>query len=150
LKFLASERCRAYYQDEDGQSPAMRFVFVDLQELSGKNRDQLVPEVARTASEGLLPKERFQGSSHTEALEWIKQRAGRRRAGSPLWVLLFDEFDEVTELHGLDKTLFDELRSLPQHYNLCYVIASRQKLIDLPLPQGVSTSPFFNLFKEHF
>jgi hypothetical protein len=56
----------------------------------------------------------------------------------------------VVELKGLDKTFFDELRSLPQHYNLCYVIASRRKLMDLLLPQGDHTSPFFNFMKEHF
>ena len=47
LKFLASERCQAYYQDESGQSPSLRFAYTDLQEHSGKSRDQLLPEVAR-------------------------------------------------------------------------------------------------------
>ncbi|MBI1928895.1 AAA family ATPase [Candidatus Poribacteria bacterium] len=150
LKFIASEQCQTYYQDEKGQSVPMRFVYVDLQEHAGKSRNQLIPEIARTVSEGLPAKGQFKGSSHAEALEWIKQTTGRRRARSPFWILLFDEFDRVVELNGIDKTLFDELRSLPQHYNLRFVIASRRKLIDLPLPQGVSTSPFFNLFKEHF
>ena len=39
---------------------------------------------------------------------------------------------------------------MPQHYNICFVIASRQQVSDLPLPQSVGTSPFFNFLKEHF
>jgi len=150
LKFLASELCRDYYQDENGQIPPMRFAYLDIQEHSGKNCEQLAPELARTMSEELPVKEEFRGDTHAEALDWIKQTAGTHRAGSPLWVLLFDEFDRVVELNGIDKILFDELRALPQHYNVCFVIASRQKLIDLPLPQGANTSPFFNFLKEHF
>ena len=150
LKFLASAQCRAYYQDESGQSPVLRFAYLDLQEHSGKSRDQLACEIARAVSETLPGKKRFQESTHAEAMAWIKQTTGRRRVGSPLWILLFDEFDRVIELNGIDKTLFDELRALPQHYNLCFVIASRRKIIDLPLPQSVSTSPFFNFLKEHF
>jgi len=150
LKFLASERCQDYYQYESGQTPALRFAYIDLQEHSGKRREQLVPELACAMSEGLPVKKKFQGNTHAEAVEWIKQTAGRSRDGRPLWVLLFDEFDRIVELNGIDKELFDELRALPQHYNLCYVIGSRRKLFDLPLPQGVSTSPFFNLSKEHF
>jgi hypothetical protein len=150
LKFLSSARCQSYYQDENGQHPALRFVYLDFQEHSRKDRERLLPEVARAGSEGLPVAKRFQGNTHTQALEWIKAIAGRRRTDSQLWVLLFDEFDRVVELNDLDKTFFDELRSLPQHYNLCYVIASRRKLIDLPLPQGSNTSPFFNFLKEHF
>lgn len=150
LKFLVSERCKPYYRDDSGQSPELRFAYIDLQEHSGKSRNELVPELARSMSELLSAKERFQGNTYSESLDWIKHTAGRRRTGSLVWILLFDEFDRVIELNGIDKTFFDELRSLPQHYNLCYVIASRRKLIDLPLPQGASTSPFFNFLKEHF
>jgi hypothetical protein len=150
LKFLASEQCRGYYQNEHGQNSRLRFAYLDLQEHSGKHRDQLACELARSISEILPRRQRFQRSTHAEAMQWIKDNVGRSRVGRPFWVLLFDEFDRVTDLHGIDRTLFDELRALPQHYNVCLVIASRQKIIDLPRPPGASTSPFFNLLKEHF
>lgn len=150
LKFLAADRCQPYYLDERGHSPPLRFVYLDLQEHAGGGRDQLLPALADAISEKLPKGQRFHGQTHAQALTWVKETAGRRRTGDPLWIVLLDEFDRIVELDGLDKILFDELRSLPHHYNLCFVIASRRKLIDLPLPQGVSTSPFFNLFKEHF
>jgi hypothetical protein len=149
LKFLGSPRCRAYYR-ESGQVPELRFVYFDFQEHSGKSRNALLPELAHAMSDAFSDKERFQGQTHTEALNWIKQTTGRRRTGDRLWILLFDEFDRVTELKGINKPFFDELRSLPQHYNICFVIASRQQVSDLPLPQSVGTSPFFNFLKEHF
>src|SRR5215813_5837840 len=40
--------------------------------------------------------------------------------------------------------------SLPHALYPFFLPASRRKIIDLPLPQGVSTSPFFNFLKEHF
>ncbi len=149
LKFLASPRCRAYYR-ESGQVPELQFVYFDFQEYSRKSRNALLPELAHAMSDALSDKERFQGQTHAEALNWIKQTVGRRRTGDRLWILLFDEFDRVVELRGIDKPFFDELRSLPQHYNICLVIASRQQVSDLPLPQSVGTSPFFNFLKEHF
>lgn len=149
LKFLASPRCQTYYR-ESGQDPELRFVYFDFQEHSGKSRNALLPELANAISDALSDKEQFQGRTHAEALNWIKQTAGRRRTGDRLWILLFDEFDRVAELRGIDKPFFDELRSLPQHYNICFVIASRQQVSDLPLPQSVGTSPFFNFLKEHF
>lgn len=148
LKFLSSDRCQSYYQDETGQRSPLRFVYLDLQEHSGKNLHQLFPLLANTMSVLLPDSERFQGKMHDEALSWIKQTTGRRDPTNPLWVVSFDEFDRVIELDGLDKIVFDQMRSLSQHSNICFIIASRLKLIDLPLPQAISTSPFFNIFKE--
>jgi hypothetical protein len=150
LKFLISDRCRSYYRDERGRQQQLRFVYVDLQEHAGKDRDDLLPLLARSMSDLLPEGKRFAGSTHAAALEWMKDTAGRSHRGRARWILVFDEFDRVVELSNLDATLFDELRSLPQHYNLDFVIASRRKLIDLPLPRNITTSPFFNLFKEVF
>jgi TIR domain len=150
LKFLSSPLCQVYYQDDSGSRPILRFVHLDLQEHADKTRDNLLPVLAQAMSELLPTKKQFQGCTHEEALDWIKCTIGKRHVGNPLWILIFDEFDRIVELNGLDKILFDELRSLPQHYSVCYVIASCRKLIDLPLPQGASTSPFFNFLKEHF
>jgi hypothetical protein len=150
LNYLVSERARSYYRDEADRPLALRFVFVDLQAHSGQQRDDLLPALAAAMSDLLPPAARFTGSTHAEALAWIKNTAGPRESGRPRWVLVFDEFDRVLDLAGLDKVFFDELRSLPQHYQVSYVIASRRKLLELPLPRGANTSPFFNLLKEVF
>lgn len=150
LKFLISERCQSHYQDEQGNRADLCFVYIDLQEHSGKRRDEFVPLLAGAMSEHLSQGERFAGTTHQQAMSWIKTTVGRLQSSTRRWVLAFDEFDRVCEMEGLDETLFDELRSLLQHYQIGFVTASRRKLIDLPLPLPVTTSPFFNLFKEVF
>jgi TIR domain len=148
LNFLASPLCQTYYQKAGGSRLRLRFVYLDLQEFSGRNRYELVLELARGVS--TTASGHFNGSTYRDALDWIKTTTGRRNAGSPLWLLLLDEFDRVIELDRIDKGFFDDLRSLSQNYNLCYMIASCRKLLDLPLPQNVKSSPFFNMFKKYF
>jgi TIR domain/AAA domain len=150
LKFLASPLYQDYYQSASGSSPKNRFVYFDLQQYGLGDQDKLLPELAAGMSKLLPPNKQFQGNSSKEALDWIKHTAGRRKVSSRSWVLLIDEFDRVVELSGADQIPFNELRSLPQYYNLCYVIASHHKLINLPLPQIGYFSPFFNFFKEYF
>lgn len=150
LKFLSSKRCREFYQNENCQTIPMQFVYIDLQEFTAKGLDQLMPEIAYKMSGSLPQAKRFQGKIHNESLDWIKNIAKKEVPGSPLWVLLFDEFDRVVEMKGINKVIFDNMRSLGQHYNLCYVIASRRTIIDLSLPKSVKTSPFFNIFSPKF
>ena len=146
LKFLASPQCKGYYRAADGSIPTLQFALLDLQDCQIENRDDLVPELARVMSDK-LPEKRFQGSTHREALAWIKSTVGERQAGQALWILIFDESDRVVKLRGIDADLFDELRSLLQRYNLCYIIASHQKLMELLRIKNIKVSSFF---KEHF
>lgn len=150
LKFLSHRRCQTYYRRGMSDTPSLKFVYLDLQEQAGKSRDELLVELARLMTEARPMDEPFQGRTHEEAMAWIKRAAGRRSREGLFWAVLIDEFDRVTDLDGVDKAFFDNLRSLPQHYNLSFVVASRRKLIDLPLPADSSTSPFFNIFQEHF
>jgi len=150
LKFLTSPLCQDYYRDENDSSAKMQFVYLDFQQHASKNRDELLSELAHAMSESLVTRKHFQGSTYIEALDWIRSTAGRRKTLRSLWVLLFDEFDRVSEMNGANTAFFDVLRNLSQNYNLCFVIASQRKLADLPLLQSSNTSPFFNIFKEHF
>jgi hypothetical protein len=150
LKYLASAHCRDWYRDEHGHLLDIRLVHIDMQEHRHRQCDEFMPLLARAMSELVPEREHFTGHGHYEALAWIKAMAGHPHQNRPRWVLLFDEFDRVVDIYGLEAALFDELRSLVQHYHLSFVVASRRKLIDLPLPQHITTSPFFNLFKEVF
>ncbi|MBF0476472.1 MAG: hypothetical protein HQK59_11685 [Deltaproteobacteria bacterium] len=110
-----------------------------------------MPQIARAMSSKLTAESPSPPDTHKEALDWIKTIAGRQDDEEKhLWVIMIDEFDKVAELDEVDTQLFDHLRSLPQHYNLCFAIASRRKLIDLPLQEGVNSSPFFNCYCEEF
>ena len=148
LKFLASDRCATFYKDEDDRHLKLTFVKIDFQEHAGKTCDQMFSEIAYRMSADAEAE--LQGADRTNTIKWIKRKVGKYEKGEPLWVIEFDEFDHVVNLKGLDKIFFDELRALPADSNLSYVIASRKKLIDLPLPQNSTTSYFFNIFNEHF
>jgi nucleoside phosphorylase len=147
LRFLPSARCAPYYENEDGQLRQLSFVNIDLQQHSGKSCDDLLIEIARRMSTPSVIAPKGDRLAH---LTFIKERAGQYDKEKPLWILAFDEFDQVINLSGLNKIFFDELRTLPDNCNLSFVIASRKKLLDLPLPQDASTSYFFNIFNEHF
>lgn len=129
LKFLASPQAQPYFPMANADRSAVRFVYVDMQEHPRQHWSQLVPQVARAMSSKLTAEPTFPPDTHKEALDWIKTIAGRHEDGKKdLWVIMIDEFDKIAELDEVDTQLFDHLRSLPQHYNVCFAIASRRKL----------------------
>ncbi len=62
-----------------------------------------------------------------EALEWIGKTV-QRGSKNPRWVLLLDDFDPLIELVGTDKTIFNKLHNLQLDFNICFVVASRQRM----------------------
>jgi AAA+ ATPase superfamily predicted ATPase len=62
------------------------------------------------------------------------------------FVLLLDEFENVTENANFDTDFFYGLRALAIHHNLALITASRQELIALCHSDAVRASPFFNIF----
>ncbi|MEE9616513.1 MAG: AAA-like domain-containing protein [Anaerolineae bacterium] len=62
------------------------------------------------------------------------------------FVLLLDEFENVTENSNFGTDFFYGLRALAIHHNLALVTASRQELIALCHSDAVRASPFFNIF----
>ena len=62
------------------------------------------------------------------------------------FVLLLDEFENVTRNQHFDNDFFGGLRSLAIHHNLALVTSSRQSLVELTHSEEVRSSPFFNIF----
>ena len=64
-------------------------------------------------------------------------------------VLILDDFERLAENGRLDLTFFNVLRSIATRYQVVYVTASRQPLIELTYAgraDNVVSSPFFNIF----
>ncbi len=61
-------------------------------------------------------------------------------------VILFDEFENVTNNPNFGPDFFGGLRSLAIHHNLALVTSSRRELIELSHSEEVRSSPFFNIF----
>ena len=62
------------------------------------------------------------------------------------FVLLLDEFENVTTNANFDTDFFYGLRALAIHHNLALITASKQELITLCHSDAVRASPFFNIF----
>jgi DNA-binding winged helix-turn-helix (wHTH) protein len=59
-------------------------------------------------------------------------------------VLIFDEFELLSENENLDLAFFSGLRALATRFGLAYLTCSRRPL--LGLPHSLDYSPFFNIF----
>ncbi len=61
-------------------------------------------------------------------------------------VLLFDEFEYVTQNTNFGSDFFGGLRTLAIHHNLPLITATRRELVDLCHSNELKGSPFFNIF----
>jgi AAA+ ATPase superfamily predicted ATPase len=62
-------------------------------------------------------------------------------------VFCFDEFERVMRQFPSSSGLFDTLRSLAQPDNLALLVATEHYLNEMALAEGVTPSPFFNIFR---
>ncbi|HNB50672.1 MAG TPA: serine/threonine-protein kinase, partial [Anaerolineales bacterium] len=68
-------------------------------------------------------------------------------------VLLLDEFERLSTNPNLDVNFFNALRAAAGRYQLIYLTASSTPLIQLTYAvrsQEILSSPFFNIFAQHF
>lgn len=68
-------------------------------------------------------------------------------------VLILDEFERLSNNPSLDVNFFNSMRSAAGRYQLCYITASAQPLIQLTYSgksQEILSSPFFNIFASIF
>jgi hypothetical protein len=61
-------------------------------------------------------------------------------------VLLFDEFEYITQNPNFDTNFFAGLRALAIHYPVAIITSTRRELVDLCHSNEIKGSPFFNIF----
>jgi len=62
-------------------------------------------------------------------------------------IYLFDEFELITRNKNLDLNFFSGLRNLAGNYNVAFITASKDDLINLTFSEDILGSPFFNIFE---
>jgi hypothetical protein len=144
LKFLSSTKGQQYIKKKT-HVDLVHFIYIDFQMLIN-SFDDLLEYLALKMSKQ-LNKERYEGNTQNEACIWIRQTLGSKTAP---WIIMFDEFDKVSDFQDIDKGIFDFLRAIGQKKNCAFVISSRCKIDALELQQDVRSSPFFNIFSSHF
>ncbi len=63
-------------------------------------------------------------------------------------MLLFDEFDSITQNPNFDTEFFAFLRAFANHYDVAYIMSSGQYLQRLCHTKEIADSPFFNIFSN--
>jgi DNA-binding winged helix-turn-helix (wHTH) protein len=138
--------CRPEVMDEHGLDPARYvMVYVNCEDLGHLGREELyallLGEIAdQVARHGCTVQMPERPVTHLE----FERAVGEVFDQGLNLVLLFDEFELLSENPNLGGAFFSSLRALPTRYGLAYLTSSRRPL--LGLPHTVDYSPFFNIF----
>ena len=138
--------CRPEVMREHGLDPAQcAMVYVNCEDLGHLGREELyallLGEIAdQVARHGCTLPVPERPVTHLE----FERAVGQVFDQGLNLVLLFDEFELLSENPNLGAAFFSSLRALPTRYGLAYLTSSRRPLVGLP--QTVDYSPFFNIF----
>jgi serine/threonine-protein kinase len=144
LRYLYHPEVRRHYLDDPG---AYTFVHLDLQE----QRDIGLPAFFETLFHGI---EAALGRAWPQGLP--ANYEGARRALLALQeeqhkiILLFDEFDAITNNQNFPEEFFAFLRAVANKYDVAYVTTSGRDLQQLCHTDRIADSPFFNIFSNLF
>ena len=129
-----------------------RFVYADLQMVDPRTTptrfwSRILRRVARTIDDPELKAEFVQAGTQMEIDNYTLDDLFDLADEHDLhFVLLLDEFENVTENANFGTDFFYGLRALAIHHNLALITGSRQELITLCHSDAVRASPFFNIF----
>jgi DNA-binding winged helix-turn-helix (wHTH) protein len=138
--------CRPEVLHEHGLDPfRFLFVYVNCEDLGRLGQQALYTllarEIAYQAGERgvdvALPERPV---SHLE----FEHTVARLFEQDLILILIFDEFELLSQNQNLDLAFFSGLRALATRFGLAYLTASRRPL--LGLPHTLDYSPFFNIF----
>ncbi len=130
------------------------FVYLDCEVLGEGGHEEVFSQFASEISETLVERQLPPEPAVEEAIQkpgrLAFERAVRRLNQRGLRVvLMLDEFERISSNGSLDVNFFNALRSAAGRYQMAYVTASAQPLIQLTYSghsQEILSSPFFNIF----
>ena len=129
------------------KSEKYKFIFIDFQE----RKNITLPDFFRALFE-LLSHE-FQGQldiTEEPSYEGLKEIVTRIQQQGLKLIVLFDEFDSITQNQNFDMEFFAFLRALANRYDVAYVMSSGRRLQELCHTKEIADSPFFNIFSNLF
>lgn len=150
LHFIYHDKNRSKYLDD---AEDYVFVFMDLREEPNDSVPDFTGALVRLVSEALgsdfTPAGARSGSVHTrteyDALKCLAMALRRERRKL---IVLFDEFEMVTQNKAFDSVFYAFLRALASNYEISFVTSSTRDLHELCIAKSVANSPFFNIFSK--
>jgi class 3 adenylate cyclase len=139
LNFVSQEQNRQKYLKNH---ELYKFIFIDFQE----RKKMSLTEFFNTLFD-LLTRELHQHNiSESPSYEGFKNVMAMIQQQNLKLILLFDEFDSITQNPNFDMEFFAFLRALANRYDVSYVMSSGRHLQTLCHTKEISDSPFFNIF----
>lgn len=119
------------------------FAFFDFQEKKNMSVQEFFCIVAEKIAETLSEKyaDSIQDFSYDSFLKFIKTVIKYMNV-----ILVFDEFDAITNNKNFNSEFFSFLRSIANSYNVAYITSSKRDLQELCHTHEIKDSPFFNIF----
>lgn len=124
-----------------------RFVFLDLQELSGSKIEDFFATVMsrlRRSNSGTISIDVGQDAS----MAGFRRLLGEITDAGLKLVLCLDEFEMLSQNPNFSAEFFTFLRGLCSNYNFALVTSSRKSLFDLCHQHDLQTSQLWNIFVE--
>ncbi len=87
----------------------------------------------------------FQGRTPYDSLKRLAMELRREKRKL---IVLFDEFELITQNEAFDSTFYAFLRGLASNYDIAYVTSSVRDLQELCSVKEIANSPFFNIFSK--
>ncbi|MGB8983927.1 MAG: TIR domain-containing protein [Anaerolineales bacterium] len=127
--------------------PEYRFVFLDLQELSGSEIEDffttVIKRLRRTSPELIA------ADAHKDAtMAGFRRLLGDLSDNGAKLVLCLDEFEMLSQNPNFSTDFFTFLRGLCSNYSFALVTSSRKSLFDLCHQRDIQTSQLWNIFVE--
>ena len=145
-----SSLLKALAHDARAHDPSLLAVFYDLEASRRLSAEKFYSTVLRrliksrgdAAARGDAAVAPSAGDDPFDLLqEFLEEHDGEHR-----FLLLFDEFDTVTQNPAFDADFFSALRYLANTFNLACVTSSYEELTRLCHTDEIRQSPFFNIF----
>jgi len=140
LNFISNKSIRGKYLEAPDD---YAFVFMDLQE----RRNIALLDFFRSLFD-LLSDELGGRIAVEEEPDYggLKKLLLRLKREKIKLIVLFDEFDAITENKNFGADFFAFLRSMANNYDVAYITSSGRDLQELCHTQEIADSPFFNIF----
>ena len=144
LNFIYQPSNREKYIENHEQC---KFCFIDFQE----RKNIALPEFFSGLFE-LLSRELHGQLDITQSpsYEGLKELVMQTQEEGLKLILLFDEFDAITQNKNFDMEFFAFLRALANRYDVAYVMSSGRRLQEFCHTKEIADSPFFNIFSNIF
>jgi class 3 adenylate cyclase len=140
LNFIYQEQNRQKYLKNNEQ---YKFIFIDFQERKKISLPEFFGTLFDLLSTELHQQVRIQ---ETPSYEGFKNVMARIQQEGLKLILLFDEFDSITQNLNFDMEFFAFLRALANRYDVAYIMSSGRHLQTLCHTREIADSPFFNIF----